>query len=78
MFHIQELFPNIYFVICLSTIVAWELSHRMFPVIIYVVHKKRLLDKPEELKYHLTEVPNLGGVYVRGNLIYINPCAFHS
>ena len=73
MFHIQELFSNIYFVICLSTIPAWELSHRMFPVIIYVVHKQRLTDKPEERKSHLTEVPNLGGVGARGNVIAYQP-----
>ena len=60
--HIQELFSNIYVLICLSAIVAWVLSHRMFPTIIYVAHKKRLTDAPEERKSHLTEVPNLGGV----------------
>ena len=59
---VQELFSNIYFVVCLSAIVAWGLSHRMFPVIVYVAHKKRLTDAPEERKSHSTAVPNLGGV----------------
>ena len=60
--HIQELFSNIYFIVCASGIIAWVLSLRMYPVIVYVSHKKRLTDVPEERKSHSTEVPNLGGV----------------
>ena len=60
--HIQELFSNIYFVVCASAIIAWVLSVRMYPVIIFVAHQKRLTDAPEARKSHVTEVPNLGGV----------------
>ena len=34
----------------------------MYPVIIYVAHKKKLTDVPEERKSHCVEVPNLGGI----------------
>ena len=60
--HIQELFSNIYFVVCASAIIAWVLSLRMFPVIVYVAHQRKLTDAPEGRKSHFTEVPNLGGV----------------
>ncbi len=59
---IQELFSNLHFLVCSSAIVALGLSLRMYPVIIYVAHKKRLTDVPEDRKSHFTEVPNLGGV----------------
>lgn len=59
---VQELLSNIYLIVCASAIVAWVLSIRMYPVIIYVAHKKRLVDAPEKRKSHFNEVPNLGGV----------------
>ena len=60
--HIQALFSNIYFLAFLSAIVAWGLSLRMFPVIIYTVRAKNLMDEPEDRSMHSTKTPTLGGV----------------
>ncbi|MBD0778101.1 undecaprenyl/decaprenyl-phosphate alpha-N-acetylglucosaminyl 1-phosphate transferase [Maribacter sp. ANRC-HE7] len=62
MFHIEALFSNTFFIVSAVAFVAWVLSIRMYPVIIYVSQTKGLVDVPEGRRSHTHEVPNLGGV----------------
>ena len=41
---------------------AYILSIRIYPIIIYLSHKKNLMDVPEERSAHTNRTPTLGGV----------------
>ncbi len=58
----QDLFTNIYFIAILSVVLTFFLSNRMYPVIIYTVRTKNLMDEPGDRKIHSTRIPTLGGV----------------
>ncbi len=60
--HIQALFSNIYFLGFLSAVLTFMLSIRMYPVIIYTVRAKNLMDEPGDRKIHGKITPTLGGV----------------
>ena len=62
MSHIQELFSNIYLLGFFSAVLTFVLSIRMYPVIIYTVRTKNLMDEPGNRKIHGTKTPTLGGV----------------
>ena len=55
-------FTNIYFLSLLSIIVAYLLSVRMYPVIIYLARERNLMDEPMERSMHSSGTPTLGGV----------------
>ena len=62
MMNVIEVFNNIYFLLFFCIVFPILLSMRLFPVIIYLAHKKKLMDEPEERSMHLTKTPTLGGV----------------
>ncbi|MGB5499580.1 MAG: MraY family glycosyltransferase, partial [Maribacter sp.] len=62
MTYLPDLFANIYFWATFSGVVAFLVSIRMYPVIIYTVRAKNLMDEPGERKIHATKIPTLGGV----------------
>ena len=62
MSHILNLFQFNYVLVVLSIVIAFLVSFRMFPVIIFISQKKRLMEKPGERNSHIVETPSLGGV----------------
>lgn len=60
--YLTELFSNIYFLCAASFAIALLMSFRLYPIIIYVVNKKGLMDEPEARKAHTQSVPTLGGI----------------
>ncbi len=60
--NLEFLFSNLLFLCCLSVIVAYLLSVRMYPVIIFLSRKKNLMDEPEARSMHSNKTPTLGGV----------------
>ncbi len=62
MLHNLGFLSETYFLVPIVAITAWALSIRIFPVIIYVVQKKNLMDDPGERSSHSEKTPTLGGV----------------
>ncbi len=62
MAYLETLFVNPFILGCISIIVAFLLSLRLYPVIIYLVRKKNLMDEPEDRSIHEHKTPTLGGV----------------
>ena len=62
MLHNLGLLSETYFLVPIVAITAWAISIRIFPVIIYVVQKKNLMDDPGERSSHSQKTPTLGGV----------------
>lgn len=62
MISLTELFNNIYFLLGFCIVFPLILSVRMYPVIIYLAHEKKLMDEPEARSQHVTKTPTLGGV----------------
>ncbi|MDV7140134.1 MraY family glycosyltransferase [Maribacter sp. TH_r10] len=60
--YLIDLFSNIYVLAGLSVIVAFLSSIRMFPVIIYIVRTKNIMDEPGGRKVHSEKIPTFGGV----------------
>lgn len=58
----QEIIGNIYFWATFSCVIGFLLSIRMYPVIIYTVRTKNLMDEPGDRKIHAAKTPALGGV----------------
>jgi len=58
----QEIISNIYFWVFASCLFGFLLSIRMYPVIIYTVRAKNLMDEPGDRKIHAAKTPALGGV----------------
>lgn len=62
MAYLETLFINPYILGVCSVIVAFLLSIRMYPVIIYLARKKNLMDEPENRSTHEHKTPTLGGI----------------
>lgn len=58
------IFSNLWVICIVSIIGAFLLSNRMFPIIIYTVRTKNLMDEPEGRSAHSSKTPTLGGVGV--------------
>lgn len=59
---LSDLFQNIYFIVFFSLIFSLLVSLRIYPVIIYLAHKKKLMDEPVHRSGHVEKTPTLGGV----------------
>ncbi len=62
MAYLNELFTNTYLLVCVAILAPVLLSLRMYPVIIYLVKSKNLMDEPIERSMHTAKTPTLGGV----------------
>lgn len=62
MTNIQDLFSNIYMLGFFSSALTFIVSIRMYPIIIYTVITKNLMDEPGGRKIHSTKIPTFGGV----------------
>ncbi|WP_422081516.1 MraY family glycosyltransferase [Ulvibacterium sp.] len=62
MAQISYLFDNLYFLITCSVAATLLISFRLYPIIIYVVNRKGLMDDPDERSAHANKVPTLGGM----------------
>ena len=62
MAYLYELFTNTYLLVCVAILVPVLLSLRMYPVIIYLVKSKNLMDEPVDRSMHKAKTPTLGGV----------------
>ncbi|WP_425236044.1 MraY family glycosyltransferase [Ulvibacterium sp.] len=62
MAQIPYVFDNLYFLTTCSVAVTLLISFRLYPIIIYVVNRKGLMDDPEERSAHTNKVPTLGGM----------------
>ncbi|WP_324024142.1 MraY family glycosyltransferase [Maribacter sp. BPC-D8] len=59
---IYDLFSNIYFLAFFSIVFSLLVSMRIYPVIIYLAHKKKLMDDPIERSGHVNKTATLGGI----------------
>lgn len=57
-----SLFQNLYFLVFFSIVFSVLVSLRIYPVIIYLAHKKKLMDEPDSRSGHIQKTPTLGGV----------------
>ncbi len=62
MANIPDFFGNLYFLASVSVVVTLLASFRLYPIILFVVHKKGLMDEPQARSSHTTSVPTLGGI----------------
>ena len=62
MAYLYELFTNTYLLVCVAILAPVLLSLRMYPVIIYLVKSKNLMDEPIDRSMHTAKTPTLGGV----------------
>ena len=62
MAYLNELFTNTYLLVCVAILAPVLLSLRMYPVIIYLVKSKNLMDEPIDRSTHTAKTPTLGGV----------------
>lgn len=62
MAQIPYVFDNLYFLTTCSVAVTLLISFRLYPIIIYVVNRKGLMDDPDERSAHTNRVPTLGGM----------------
>lgn len=51
-----------YFAVPLAALACYLLSVRIYPVIIYIAHEKKLMDEPGDRSSHGVKTPTLGGV----------------
>ena len=59
---LNSLFQNLYFLVFFSILFCLLLSMRIYPVIIYLSHKKNLMDEPVGRSMHQRKTPTLGGI----------------
>ena len=62
MAYLNELFTNTYLLVFVAILAPVLLSLRMYPVIIYLVKSKNLMDEPVDRSMHTAKTPTLGGV----------------
>ncbi|RAJ07120.1 MraY family glycosyltransferase [Arenibacter echinorum] len=62
MAYLYDLFTNTYILVFIALLIPILLSLRMYPVIIYLVKSKNLMDEPVDRSIHTTKTPTLGGV----------------
>ncbi|MGB5820440.1 MAG: MraY family glycosyltransferase [Saonia sp.] len=55
-------FSNLYFLGFLSIVIAFMVSVRTYPAIIFLVHQKNLMDEPGNRSMHTDKTATLGGV----------------
>jgi UDP-GlcNAc:undecaprenyl-phosphate GlcNAc-1-phosphate transferase len=59
---LTNIFSNEYLLVIFAVIGTYLFSIRLFPVLIYLSHKKNLMDEPVERSSHTQKTPTLGGV----------------
>lgn len=59
---LNDLFQNLYFLVFFSIAFSLVVSIRIYPVIIYLAHKKKLMDEPVDRSIHVRKTPTLGGI----------------
>jgi UDP-GlcNAc:undecaprenyl-phosphate GlcNAc-1-phosphate transferase len=59
---ITNIFSNLYFLVFFSIVFSLLVSLRIYPVIIYLAHKKKLMDEPGHRSGHVNKTPTLGGI----------------
>ena len=59
---VVEICSNFNFLVFASCVMAYLISVRLYPVIIFLSQEKNLMDEPEERSMHLLKTPTLGGV----------------
>lgn len=64
MTYISSLFSNSYLLSIAAIILTFLVANRIFPIIIYTVRSKNLMDEPGDRSIHGTKTPTLGGVGV--------------
>jgi len=62
MAYLYNLFTNPYVLVFVALLIPILLSLRMYPVIIYLVKSKNLMDEPIDRSMHTAKTPTLGGV----------------
>jgi len=62
MAYLYDLFTNLYVLGVVSVLLPLLLCYRMYPVIIYAVRSKNLMDEPGTRSMHTSKTPTLGGV----------------
>ena len=62
MAYLYNLFTNPYVLVFMALLIPILLSLRMYPVIIYLVKSKNLMDEPVDRSMHVAKTPTLGGV----------------
>ncbi|MCW5516897.1 MraY family glycosyltransferase [Muriicola sp. Z0-33] len=64
MTYISSLLSNSYLLSIAAIILTFLVANRIFPIIIYTVRSKNLMDEPGDRSIHGTKTPTLGGVGV--------------
>ncbi|SEL19574.1 UDP-N-acetylmuramyl pentapeptide phosphotransferase/UDP-N-acetylglucosamine-1-phosphate transferase [Maribacter orientalis] len=59
---LTTIFSNEYLLAIFAVVGTYVFSIRLFPVLIYLSHKKNLMDEPVERSSHTQKTPTLGGV----------------
>ena len=59
---LDSVFQNIYFLVFFSIVFSLLVSLRIYPVLIYLAHKKKLMDEPVDRSMHVHRTPTLGGI----------------
>ena len=59
---LTTIFSNAYLLAIFAVIGTYIFSIRVFPILIYLSHKKNLMDEPVERSSHTQKTPTLGGV----------------
>ncbi|MEQ8217687.1 MAG: MraY family glycosyltransferase [Arenibacter sp.] len=62
MAYLNDIFTNTYLLVSVAIVTPVLLSLRMYPVIIYLVKSKNLMDEPVDRSMHTAKTPTLGGV----------------
>ena len=62
MAYLYEILTNTYLLVFVAILAPVLLSLRMYPVIIYLVKSKNLMDEPVDHSMHTAKTPTLGGV----------------
>ena len=57
-----NMLSNEYLLAIFAIVGTYLFSIRLFPVLIYLSHKKNLMDEPVERSSHTQKTPTLGGV----------------
>ncbi len=62
MTYLETILVNPFFLSGFSLVASFMLSVRLYPAIIFLAHKKNLMDEPEDRSIHKMKTPTLGGV----------------
>lgn len=64
MTYVTTLLSNYFVLSILAIVLTYLIAYRIFPIIIYTVRSKNLMDEPGDRSMHGTKTPTLGGVGV--------------